>query len=203
IIEVEIPADLISREANRVTTEFGRQAKVPGFRPGKVPASVVRTRFSKEIQEEVVQRVLGESFRNVVREKGLEPVGDPQLEHLDPFIEGAPMKFKARFEVKPQIELRDYRGLEIDDPKIEITDTDVDAMIERLRDQASIYRIEGERGLEDGDFAVIDITSNGEDVEPKTDSGHFKLGEDTPLPELHEALRGKKTGETASFDKTY
>lgn len=202
-VEVEIPADLISREAEKVTSEFGRHAKVPGFRPGKVPASVVRTRFSKEIQEEVVQRVLGESFRSVVREKGLEPVGDPHLEHLDPFIEGAPMKFKARFEVKPRIELREYRGLEIDDPKIEVTDTDIDAMIERLRDQASAYRVESERGLEDGDFAVIDITSAGEDLEPKTDSGHFKLGEESPLPELHEALRGKKAGETASFDKTY
>ncbi len=202
-VEVEIPADLISREANKVTSEFGRHAKVPGFRPGKVPVSVVRSRFAKEIQEEVVQRVLGESFRNVVREKGLEPVGDPHLEHLDPFIEGAPMKFKARFEVKPQIDLREYRGLELDDPKIEITDTDVDAMIERLRDQASVYRVESERGLDDGDFAVIDIASSGEDIEPKTDSGHFKLGEDSPLPELHEALRGKKAGETASFDKAY
>ena len=202
-IEVEIPAELISREANKVTTEFGRQARVPGFRPGKIPASVVRTRFAKEIQEEVVQRVLGESFRNVMREKGLEPVGDPHLEHLDPFIEGAPMKFKARFEVKPQIDLREYRGIEIDEPKIEITDTDVDAMIERLRDQASVYRVESERGLEDGDFAVIDIASSGEDVEPGVDSGHFKMGEDTPLPELHEALRGKKAGETASFDKAY
>ena len=202
-VEVEIPADLISREANKVTNEFGRHAKVPGFRPGKVPASVVRTRFSKEIQEEVVQRVLGESFRNVVREKGLEPVGDPQLEHLDPFIEGAPMKFKARFEVKPHIDLREYRGLEIDDPKIEVTDTDVDAMIERLRDQASVYRIESERGLDDGDFAVIDIASSGEDLEPKTDSGHFKMGEESPLPELHDALRGKKAGESASFDKAY
>jgi trigger factor len=202
-IEVEIPADLLTREANRVTTEFGRQAKVPGFRPGKVPASVVRTRFSKEIQEEVVQRVLAESFRNVVREKGLDPVGDPLLEHLDPFIEGAPMKFKARFEVKPQIELAEYRGLEIDDPKIEVTETDVDAMIERLREQASIYRVENDRGLEDGDFAVIDIASSGDGVEPKVDSGHFKVGEETPLPELHDAMRGKKPGETGSFDKEY
>src|SRR5213592_459073 len=99
-IEVEIPADLLSREANRVTSEFGRHAKVPGFRPGKVPPSVVRTRYAKEIQDEVITRVLGQSFRDVVREKGLEPVGEPQLDHLDPFIEGAPMKFKARFEVK-------------------------------------------------------------------------------------------------------
>jgi trigger factor len=202
-VEVEIPAALLTREADRVTSEFGRQANVPGFRPGKVPASVIRTRFSKEIQEEVVQRVLGQSFRSIVKEKNLEPVGEPQLEHLDPFIEGAPMKFKARFEVKPHIELGEYRGLEIDDPQIEVTDTDVDAMIERLRDQASVYRVEGERGLEDGDFAVIDIASSGEDIEPKTDSGHFQLGEETPLPELHDALRGKKTGETASFDKAY
>lgn len=202
-IEVEIPASLLTREADRVTNEFSRHAKVPGFRPGKIPASVVRTRFAKEIQEEVVSRVLGESFRNAVKEKGLEPVGEPRLEHLDPFIEGAPMKFKAVFEVKPTIELREYRGLELEDPKIEVTDTDIEAMIERLRDQASHYRVESDRGLDDGDFAVIDIASSGEDIEAKTDSGHFKLGEDTPLPELHEALRGKKAGDVASFDKAY
>lgn len=202
-VEVEIPAALLTREADRVTNEFGRHAKVPGFRPGKIPASVVRTRFAKEIQEEVVSRVLGESFRAAVHEKGLEPVGEPRLEHLDPFIEGAPMKFKAVFEVKPTIELAEYRGLEIEEPKIEVSDTDVDAMIERLRDQASAYRVETERGLEDGDFAVIEIVSTGDDIEPKTDSGHFKVGEETPLPELHDALRGKKAGDVASFDKVY
>jgi trigger factor len=202
-IEVEIPADLISRESNRVASEFGKHAKIPGFRPGKIPQNVVRTRFAKEIQEEVVQRVLGETFRNAIKDKGLEAVGEPQLEHLDPYIDGAPMKFKARFEVKPQIELHEYRGLEIDDPKIEVTDTDIDAMIERLRDQASHYRVETERGLDEGDFGVIDIVSTGEGLEPKTDSGHFKVGEDSPMPELHDALRGKKAGDTASFEKEY
>jgi trigger factor len=202
-IEVEIPASLLSAEANKVTTEFARQARVPGFRPGKIPASVIRNRFAKEIQEEVVERVLGASFRDAMQEKGLEAVGEPVLEHIDAFVEGAPMKFKARFEVKPHIEVGEYRGLEIEDPKIEVTDTDVEAMIERLRDQASAYRIEGDRGLDEGDFAVIDILSSGDDIETKNDSGHFKLGEDTPLPELHDALRGKKAGETVSFDKAY
>jgi trigger factor len=203
-IEVEIPSELISREANRVTSEFSKEAKVPGFRPGKVPASVIRNRFSKEIQEEVVSRVLAESFRSIMRERGLEPVGDPLLEHVDPFIDGAPMKFKAKFEVKPQIDLREYRGLDIDDPKIEVTDTDIDAMIERLREQASLYRVETERGLEDGDFAVIEIASTGEGIdEPKADAGHFRMGEESPLPELHDALRGKKAGDTASFDREY
>ena len=202
-VEVEIPADLISSEAKRVTTEFSRQASLPGFRPGKVPMSVVRTRFAKEIQDEVMSRLLSRSFRDAIADKGVEPVGDPQLQHVDPFIEGAPLKYKAEFEVKPQIDLREYRGIEIDDPKIEVTDADIDNMIDRLRDQASSYRPETERALAENDYAMIDITTSGEGIEPETRSGHFRLGEETPMPELHDALRGKKPGETAAFDKTY
>ncbi len=202
-VEVEIPADLISNEAKRVTNEFSRHAKLPGFRPGKVPMNVVRTRFAKEIQDEVMSRLLPRSFRDAIADKGVEPVGDPQLQHIDPYIEGAPVKYKAEFEIKPAIELREYRGIEIDDPKIEVNESDVENMIERLRDQASSYRIEAERGIEEGDFAMIDIATSGEGIEPETRSGHFKVGEETPMPELHEGLRGKKAGETASFDKTY
>jgi trigger factor len=202
-VEVEIPADLISNEAKRVTTEFTRQAKLPGFRPGKVPLSVVRTRFAKEIQDEVMSRLLSRSFREAISEKGVEPVGDPQLQHVDAFIEGAPIKYKAEFEIKPKIELRDYRGIEIDDPKIEVSDEDVDKMIDRLREQSSAYRVESDRALQDDDFAMIDITTSGEGLDAETRSGHFRVGEETPMSELHEALRGKKPGETASFDKTY
>ena len=202
-VEVEIPADLISNEAKRVTNEFSRHAKLPGFRPGKVPTNIVRTRFAKEIQDEVMSRLLPRSFRDAIADKGVEPVGDPQLQHIDPYIEGAPVKYKAEFEVKPQIELREYRGIEIDEPKIEVNDGDVDSMIERLRDQASSYRVEAERSLEDGDFAMVEISTSPEGVEPETRSGHFRVGEETPLPGLHEALRGKKPGEAGSFDKNY
>ena len=202
-IEVEIPADLISSEAQRVTSEFSRQAKIPGFRPGKVPQSVVRNRFAKDIQEEVMSRLLPRTFHEAVAERGLEPVGDPRLEHVDPFIEGAPVKYKAEFEVKPQIELGEYRGLQIEEQKIEVADADIDAMIDRLREQGSHYRLETERGAQDGDFAIIEISSTAEGMEPKTDSGHFKIGEESPLPELHDALRGKKPGETAVVEKTY
>jgi trigger factor len=147
--------------------------------------------------------LLSRSFRDAISEKGVEPVGDPQLQHVDAYIEGAPIKYKAEFEVKPKIELREYRGIEIDDPKIEVSDEDVDKMIDRLRDQASAYRVENERGLEHDDFAMIDITTSGEGIDAETRSGHFRVGEETPMSELHEAMRGKKTGDTASFDKTY
>ncbi|MGZ8830156.1 MAG: trigger factor [Thermoanaerobaculia bacterium] len=202
-VEVEIPADLVSNEAQRVTNEFSRQAKLPGFRPGKIPANIIRSRFAKEIQEEVISRLLPLSFREAIADKGVEPVGDPELESLDPYIEGAPVKYKANFEVKPQFELREFRGIEVDDKQVEVADKDVDEMIERLREQASAYRPETGRGLADGDIAVIDMVSTAEGMEPKSDSGHFKIGEETPLPELHEALRGKKAGQTASIEKTY
>jgi trigger factor len=202
-VEVEIPADLISSEARRVTTEFSRAAKLPGFRPGKAPVSVVRTRFAKEIEEEVVSRVLGQSFRDVIKDKGLEPVGDPQLEHVDPFIEGAPMKFKARFEVKPQIELGEYRALEVDEPKIEVTDTDIDAMVERLRGSMSHLRPITDRGAQDGDVAMIDMTTSLEGEEPETRSGEVTIGEESPLPELHEKLQGRQPEETVEFDRAF
>src|SRR4051794_3863963 len=92
-VEVEISADLIASESNRVTSEFGRQAKIPGFRPGKIPAKVVRTRFAKEIQDEVMSRLLPRTFRDAIADRGLEPVGEPHLEHLDPIIDGAPVKY--------------------------------------------------------------------------------------------------------------
>ena len=202
-VEVEIPADRVSSEAQKVTTEFSRHAKLPGFRPGKIPANVIRSRFAKEIQEEVFSRLLPLSFREAIADKGVEPVGDPELESMDPYIEGAPVKFKANFEVKPQIDLREYRGLEVDDKKVEVADSDVDEMIERLREQASAYRPITDRGVQDGDFAVIDIVSNADGMETKRDTGHFKVGEETPLPEMHEALRGKSAGETATFEKSY
>lgn len=204
LVEVEIPAALISREANKVTGEFGRQANVPGFRPGKIPTSVVRNRFAKEIQDEVVSRVLGQSFREVVQEKGLEPVGEPKLEHVDPFIDGAPMKYRARFEVKPHIELGEYRGLEIEDPKIEVSENDVEAMVERLRLSVSHLRPVVDRGAEDGDVTMIEITSTPEGSEPDTQSGEMTIGEEGPLPQLQEALQGMKPDDAPrSFDRTF
>jgi trigger factor len=202
-VEVEIPADLINAEAQRVTTEFGRQAKIPGFRPGKIPAGVVRKHFAKEIQQEILDRLLPRTFRDAIADKGVIPVGEPHLEHLDAFVEGAPIKYKAAFDIKPTVNLGEYRGLELEDPKIDVTVDDVQTMIERLRDQASAYRPETERGLQDGDFAVIEITTSGEGVEPETRGGHFRMGEEMPLAELPQALFGRKPGDVASFDHAY
>lgn len=204
VVELEIPAETLSREANRVASEFGRQAQIPGFRPGKVPMSVIRNRFAKEIEDEVLSRLLGQTFREMAEEKGVEAVGEPKLESIDPYTTDAPMKFKARFEIKPVIELAEYRGLEIDDPKIEVAENDVEAMIERLRLSVSHLRPVVDRGAEDGDTAMIEITSTPEGGEPNTQQGEMTVGEEGPLPQLQEVLQGMKPEDAPrTFDRTF
>src|SRR5258708_15803378 len=161
-MEIEIAADVIAAETPRVTADFAQQAPIPGFRPGKIHRNVVRRHFPKEMEKEVMDRLLPRTFREAVDEKGVTPVGDAELEHMDAYIDGAPIKFKTVFDIRPTVNLGEYRGLEIEEPKIEVTEADVDAMVERLREQASAYRPETERGLEDGDYAMIDITTSGE-----------------------------------------
>ncbi|MGH9458052.1 MAG: trigger factor [Thermoanaerobaculia bacterium] len=203
-VEVEIPAEAVNTAFRTVTTEFARQAKVPGFRPGKTPAEVVRKRFKKEIESEVLDRLLPEYFTDAISGKDIEPVGSPGVKRVDVVEEGKPVRFVAEFEVKPEVELRNWEGIDVTEPPLEVSEEDVDAIVERYRDASSTFvPVEG-RGAEDGDYVVVDIVSRGEGVETRTSEGYpIQLGDEAPMPELNDALRGKKAGETAEFDKAY
>lgn len=203
-VDVEVPAEAVSTELNDVTNEFARHAKLPGFRPGKTPIAVVRKRFAKDISEEVVQRLLPRFFYEAVSEKGLVTVGSPYLKRVDEIKEGEPLRFEAEFEVKPEFELKEYTGLELKQRTTEVGADDVDAMIERFRDQASTMRPVEDRGAQDDDYVIMDVTTSGEGMETRTsESAHIQLGEEGPMPELHELLRGKKAGDDASLEKSW
>jgi trigger factor len=203
-VEVEIPAEAVSSAFRSVNGEFARHAKVPGFRPGKTPTEVIRQRFKKDIETEVIDRLLPEYFSEAISGKEFVPVGNPGLKRVDPLEEGKPVRFVAEFEIKPPIQLREYRGIEITDLPTNVTEAEVDDIVEKYRDRASSFVPAGDRGAEEGDYVVIDITSSGEGVETRTSEGYLmQMGEEAPLPELNDALRGKKIGEEASFEKTY
>lgn len=203
-VEIEVPAEAIGEEIRRVTGEFGKQARIDGFRAGKVPTHIVRSRFLKEIHEEVLDRLVPRFFREVVDEKSWSPVGSPTLKHVDSLVEGSPLKFEAEFEVKPVIEIGNYRGLPVDAVSPDVSEAEIDEMVEKLRTQAASYRTETERGVRKDDLVVLDLVSSGDGVETRrNDDAHVLIGEETPLPELHENLMGKKPGETFAFDKSY
>src|SRR5271165_367274 len=123
-LDFEIPAEEVTKKIESVAKEFARVARVPGFRPGKAPITLIRRKFADDIKGEVLQSLVPERVEKAVAEQKLTPVSQPQVDKLD-FAEGQPLKFRAVFEVLPEFELGNYKDLEFEMPAIEIVDEDV------------------------------------------------------------------------------
>src|SRR5256885_4140738 len=130
-LDLEIPADEVSKKMESVAKEFARVARVPGFRPGKAPVSLIRRRFAEDIKGEVVQSLVPGRVEKAVSEQKLTPVSQPQVDKLD-FTEGQPLKFRAVFEVLPEFELGNYKDLELEMPTMDITDEDVNKALQEM-----------------------------------------------------------------------
>src|ERR1700675_1536658 len=135
-LDLEIPAEEVTKKIESVAKEFARIARVPGFRPGKAPVSLIRKRFAEDIKGEVLQSLVPERVEKAVSEQKLTPVSQPQVEKLD-FAEGQPLKFRAVFEVLPDFELANYKALELEMPVMEFTDDDQVKTLEEPRERAA------------------------------------------------------------------
>jgi len=150
-LDLEIPADEVTKAMERVAKEFARVARVPGFRPGKAPVSLIRRRFADDIKGEVVQSLVPERVEKAVTEQKLTPVSQPQVDKLD-FAEGQPLKFRAVFEVLPEFDLGNYKDLDLEMPVMDITDDDVNKALKEMTERAAAFApVEG-RAVENGDF---------------------------------------------------
>ena len=137
-LELEIPAEEVTKKIENVAKEFARIANVPGFRRGKAPVSLIRRKFADDIKAEVLQSLVPERVEQAVAEQKLTPVSQPQVDKLD-FNEGQALKFRAVFEVLPEFELGNYKGLELEMPALEINDEDVTKTLEDMRERAATF----------------------------------------------------------------
>src|SRR5262249_18064556 len=135
-LELEIPAEDVSKATERVAKEIARVARVPGFRPGKAPVSLIKRRFADDIKGEVLQSLVPEKVEKAVAEQKLNPVSQPQVDKLD-FNEGQPLKFRAVFEVLPEFDLGKYKGLDIEMPAMEVADAEVNKAVDETRGRAA------------------------------------------------------------------
>jgi trigger factor len=164
-LSIEIPADVVSKQQEALVQQYSKQARIPGFRKGKVPASMVRNRFSSEITSDVVEHLVPQYFRDAVLKTGLKPVSQPHIYGLE-FTPGEPIKFKAAFEVLPEFELADYKEIKADKPEINITDEQVDAEVKQLQErQASFDPVNDDRGAEKGEFVQVSFEAMPKGVE--------------------------------------
>lgn len=200
-ITVRVPNADIDREVEVRLKQVGKTAKLKGFRPGKVPPSVVRKRFGGQVRQEVVGDIIRSSFSHAVTEKRLNPAGGPAIEPLA-VPDGAWFAYRATFEVYPEVALGDVRALEFEVPKVEIADADVDNMILRLRKQRGHWKAV-ERAAAKGDRVVVDFSGriDGEPFEGGEGQGvKLVLGSGQVIKDFDQALHGLAAGESKTAE---
>jgi trigger factor len=203
-IELEIPAENVQKATEKVARDIARVARVPGFRPGKAPVTLIRRRFAEDIQGEVVQSLVPEYLEKALDEQKMTPVTRPEVDQVH-FKEGEPLKFRAVFEVLPEFELGDYKNLQVQVDEIKVGDEQVDKTLEDLRERAAAYvPVEG-RPAKDGDHVLLKLmgtpAGGGEPVQADNILCH--LGGEETLESFTENLRGANPGETKQFESRY
>jgi trigger factor len=216
-VEIEIPADEVTRNFQAVTKRYKKMARIPGFRSGKVPESLIRGRFAEQIRQDVMEAVLPEHFRTAIAERQLKPISQPQVTKID-LEDGKPLRFKAAFEVLPDFSIDGYKDVKVEKPSTELTDGEVDAELARIRDSRSTMEpVTEDRPLADGDFAQISFTGNVQPAEseatpPDTlDAQQPITGQDVmvqvggpnTLDSFNAALRGATVGQQLKFEVSY
>src|SRR6266852_105844 len=203
-LELEIPAEEVTKKIESVAKEFARLANVPGFRRGKAPVSLIRRKFAEDIKGEVLQSLVPERVEKAVAEQKLTPVSQPKVDKLD-FNEGQPLKFRAVFEVLPEFELGDYKNLSFEMPTMDVTDEDVNKTLEEMRERAAAFApVEG-RAAENGDFVQLKLlgTPEGGGEPVQADSVLCHIGAEETLESFNENLRGANVGDHKDFDVQY
>ena len=204
-IQVEIPAVDVTRETETLIQKYQKLARLPGFRRGRVPATIIRQRFAEEIKSEVVDALVPRYFRQETSKLGLTPVSQPRVTDLH-IHEGEPLRFKASFEVLPEIKVDGYKELRADKPAISVTNEEVEQRLRNLQEQhATFTSVEG-RPLADGDFAQISMDGKpkeGDDKPVHMDDVLAEIGGQKTNPEFTANLRGRSAGEECTFDVTY
>ncbi len=204
-IQVEVPADAVETEMEKVARNLSRTVRLPGFRKGKAPVSLVRGQFRKEIHEEVATRLIREYTGKVLEEKKLKPIHDPVLEGYD-LREKRPMTFRAVFDILPDIRLSGYRGVLLSPKKPPVTDETVEEALRTLQMKASRYLPVEPRPVVEGDYLVGRVSGRplgkgGREIEEHL--GALSLEDPDLLPEFRTALLGMEPGQERTFSVSY
>jgi trigger factor len=202
-LEISVPVAEVDQETERAAVAIQGKARLPGFRPGKAPLSIVKTRFAGDIRQEVLDALVPRFLQAAVEKENLQLVGRPGISDVH-FHSGEPLRFKAEFEVAPTFELGDYRGVTITYNEPEVADADVDARIEQIRDQKAQYVNEEPRAVVDGDYAVVSLESlEGVEEKVSQDELMLKIGDEATMKEFSENLRGASPDDVREFSVTY
>jgi trigger factor len=205
---VDVPAEIVAKEAEILLQKYTKHARVPGFRQGKVPSSVIRQRFGEELKSELVEHLVPKYFLDEADKQGLTPVSEPRVSDLS-IADGEPLHFKATFEVLPEIEISGYESLRPEPVEITVNDEDVEKALENIREQQATYTALENRPLQDGDYAQVSFTGTPHNEEGQVgkpvnvDDVMVEIGGSNTVREFTENLRGAAPGDQRTFEVIY
>ena len=202
---MEIPVEEVNRETASLIQKYQKLARIPGFRRGHVPASIIRQRFAEDLKSDVVEALVPRYFRKEAGKQGLIPVSQPQVTDLH-LKDNEPLRFKASFEVMPEIKVEGYKELRAEKPEVAVTDEEVEQSLNGVREQhATFTSVEG-RALADGDYAQVSLDGkpkDGEDKPVHMDEVLVEIAGKNTMPEFTANLRGASPGDERVFEVTY
>ena len=208
-VEVTVPAEDVSAEFASVLKRYRKQARIPGFRAGKVPEAVIRNKFADGLRQDVLESILPKHLRKALDAQGLQPVSQPQVTDLH-LAENEPLRFKAAFEVLTPIDVTGYNDVKVDAPDATVTEEEYQSQLDNIRNaQAVMETIADDRPLVDGDFAVVrfkgNIQSEGDNpAQPiQGEDAAVEVGSSNTVEAFTLALRGAKVGQQMQFDASY
>ncbi len=201
-VEIEIPLDEVERARARVTQSLKERVRLPGFRPGKAPVSMIQSRFESEIRNEVLEMLLPQAFRERVEKDELKVVGAPNITDLK-FEAGQPIRFKADFEIAPEFETGEYRGLPVKYEEPTVTDEEVGKRLEAMRESKAEYPNLDPRPVENGDFVLVHLKSLEGLAESIDQDVQIEVGGEETLPAFNEVLIGMSPDESKEVSVTY
>jgi trigger factor len=198
-LTIEIPTDIVDAEIDRVAGDYTKHARLPGFRPGKVPRTLIKQRFREQILHDVMHGLIPRAVEEALQERGIEPVETPNIKDVD-LAEGRPLKFTAAFETVPAFDPGDLSTITLHQRSADVAEQAVDDMIQRLRERAGkLETVEG-RPLADGDAAVLDLTRTAPDGQvDQHDEVTVQLGAPGNPPGFDDNLTGMSVGESKTF----
>src|SRR5688572_31493477 len=196
---VEIPSTVVDAEIDKVARDYSRQARIPGFRPGKVPTNLVKQRFKEQILHDVAHGLIPRAVDEALQERGIEPVDTPNIRDVA-LEEGQPLKFTAAIETVPPFDVGDLSTIEATRHASEVTDETVDKTLQQLRQRGAKFEPVENRGVEDGDTVVLDIERKDAEGNPdRHEDVSLELGAPANPPGFDGQLLGLRTGETKTF----
>jgi trigger factor len=200
-LSVTVPAEVVRQERDRTAKRLAGKLKLPGFRKGKVPAAVIERQYGATLQQETLDRVIGEAYRTAVTERALEPISQAEVETVE-YQPEQDLTFRISFDVRPDIQLARLGGFKITRPRVPVPEAEVDQVLNRLRDQAGVWQPAADPGPAlDGDLVTVRITRLKDDGQPEGEGQGYQLivGDGDAIPDVEDAIKTLDPGSSGDF----